>query len=82
MKKTKEIPKINELPDIFDLVLAGLLLGYNADYLRQQSIKGNFPAYQLFTDGKKGAWRVNKEDLLSWLDDKRSASVWAGGEAV
>ena len=38
MAKTKNIPKKDELPDIFDLVLAGLLLGYSADYLRQQSI--------------------------------------------
>lgn len=74
MKKTTNIPKIDELPDILDLTLAGLLLGYNADYLRQQSAKGNFPGYQLFTDGKKGAWRVNKKDLLAWLEDKRAGS--------
>ena len=82
MKKAKEIPRIDELPDIFDLLLAGQLLGYNTEYLRQQSIKGNFPGYQLFGDGKKGTWRVNKEDLLQWLEDKRAASKWAGGEAV
>ena len=74
MAKTKNIPKKDELPDIFDLVLAGLLLGYSADYLRQQSIKGAFPGYQLFDDGKRGAWRVNKEDLFEWLEKKRSAA--------
>lgn len=82
MKKTTNIPKIDELPDIFDLTLAGLLLGYTADYLRKQSIDGHFPGYQLFPDGKKGAWRVNKEDLLKWLEEKRAATYKGKGCAA
>lgn len=82
MAKTKSIPKKDELPDIFDLVLAGLLLGYSADYLRQQSIKGAFPGYQLFDDGKRGAWRVNKEDLFDWLEKKRAGAKYYQGEGV
>lgn len=75
MPKKLKIPKLDELPDIFDLVLAGQLLGYNEDYLRKQSIAGRFPGYQLFP-GKGAAWRVNKTDLLEWLDMRRSESAW------
>ena len=82
MAKTKSIPKKDELPDIFDLVLAGLLLGYSADYLRQQSIKGAFPGYQLFDDGTRGAWRVNKKDLLDWIEKKRAGSKYQQNEGV
>lgn len=82
MAKEKNIPKTDELPDIFDLVLAGLLLGYSADYLRQQSVKGNFPGYQLFDDGTRGAWRVNKEDLLEWLEAKRAGAKFYQGKEV
>lgn len=82
MKKTTNIPKIDELPDIFDLVLAGLLTGYTADYLRKMSIAGKFPGFQMFPDEKKGEWRVKKEDFLAWLDEKSAASKWKGSEAV
>ena len=85
MAKAQKIQKTEELPDIFDLVLAGLLLGYSADYLRQQSIKGAFPGYQLFDDGKRGAWRVNKKDMLEWLEQKRAGSKYftsEGGKAL
>lgn len=79
MPKVKKIPKLNELPDIFDLVLAGQLLGYNEDYLRKQSIAGNFPGYQIFPT-KGAAWRVNKEDLMEWLENKRSKSKYQEGK--
>ena len=75
MPKATKIPRLNELPDIFDLVLAGQLLGYNEDYLRKQSIAGNFPGYQIFPI-KGAAWRVNKEDLVEWLENKRSKSKY------
>ena len=75
MNKPKKIPKLDELPDIFDLVLAGRLLGYNEDYLRKQSIAGKFPGYQLFPE-KGAAWRVNKDDVLEWLENKRSNSKY------
>lgn len=75
MAKIAKIPKINELPDIFDLVLAGQLTGYNEDYLRKQSILGNFPGFQLFPV-KGAAWRVKKEDFMEWLEEKRSKSKY------
>lgn len=75
MAKIEEIPKKNKLPDIFDLVLAGQLLGYNEDYLRKQSIAGNFPGYQIFP-ARGAEWRVNKDDLIEWLEEKRSKSKY------
>ena len=75
MNKIMKIPKLNELPDIFDLVLAGQLLGYNEDYLRKQSKAGKFPGYQPFPE-KGAAWRVNKADLVEWLENKRSNSKY------
>lgn len=75
MPKAAKIPKLNELPDIFDLVLAGQLLGYNEDYLRKQSAAGKFPGYQLFPE-KGAAWRVNKDDVLEWLENKRHNSKY------
>lgn len=75
MAKPKEIPKIDNLPDIFDLVLAGLVIGYNADYLRKQAEKGEFPAFQMFPNAERCAWRVHIEDFKKWLDERRSKSA-------
>lgn len=77
MAKNFKIPKIDELPDIFDLILAGQITGYSADYLRQQAIKGLFPAFQMFPNSSKCSWRVYKTDFVEWIDIKRNDSAWS-----
>lgn len=75
MAKPKEIPKIENLPDIFDLVLAAQITGYDADYLRKQSIKGAFPAFQPFPNAERCSWRVYKADFIEWLNKRRPKSA-------
>lgn len=82
MAKNFKIPKIDELPDIFDLILASQITGYNADYLRQQAIKGFFPAFQMFQNSGKCSWRVYKTDFIEWLNHKRSTSAWAKNNSI
>ena len=77
MAKNFRIPKIDDLPDIFDLVLAGQITGYDSDYLRKQAIKGLFPAFQMFKNSNRCAWRVYKIDFIEWLDMRRSESGWS-----
>ncbi|MCM1508395.1 MAG: helix-turn-helix domain-containing protein [Ruminococcus flavefaciens] len=70
-KKVQKIYRFDELPDILTLEEAGLLINYNADYLRKRAAVGAFPAFQLFDDGERGEWRIYKEDLQEWLNAKR-----------
>ena len=64
-----------DLPDVLTLEEAGMFLNYDPDYLRKQAVAEKFPAFQLFKDERstKGAWRVFKEDLQNWLNQKRAA---------
>ena len=75
VQKPNKIYRFDELPDVLTLLEAGMLLSYDADYLRKQAIAGKFPAFQLFKDEKnqKGSWRIMKQDLQDWLNRKRAA---------
>lgn len=77
MAKNFKIPKIDELPDIFDLILASQITGYDADYLRKQAIQGLFPAFQMFPKTKRCEWRIYKTDFIEWLNTKRNESAWS-----
>lgn len=66
-----KIPRMDELPDILTMAEAGMVLGYNEDYLRKMAHAGQFPAFQLFEGNQKGSWRIFKEDMLEWLNKKR-----------
>lgn len=69
MQKAKQIYSYDELPVIMDITLAALLLGYDEEYLTKMARQKKFPAFQPFDKG--GGWRIHKEDLLSWLQEKR-----------
>jgi excisionase family DNA binding protein len=58
------------VPVVFNLSYAALLLGVSLDRLRKLAQHGDFPAFKL---GKQ--WRVNKTDLLSYIDDQKVGSV-------
>lgn len=72
-KKTAKIYNIDQLPSVMTLKEAGLVLGYTDAHLRQMSLEGQFPGFQLFENEKRCSWRVMKQDLLDWLDERRSA---------
>ncbi len=70
-KKSSKIYRFDDLPDILTLEEAGLIVNYNADYLRKKAIAKQFPAFQLFENDKRGEWRMYKDDLKEWLEAKR-----------
>lgn len=71
-KKATKIYNIDQLPSVMTLEEAALLLGYSADYLRKRALVGDFPGIQLFDNEHGGGWRVMKEDLQKWLEERRA----------
>ena len=70
-KKSKNNYRFDDAPDLLTLQEASMLVNYNAEYLRQRAVAGSLPAFQLFEEGKRGEWRIYKDDLKEWLDIKR-----------
>lgn len=56
----------DKVPVIFDLAYAATLLGISLDSLHKQCQKGLFPAFKV---GK--LWRVNKDDLMTYIDQRK-----------
>lgn len=60
-KTTKYITNWDELPIIFDLPQASVLVGLGTERLRQLSKAGRFPAKQI-----GNSWRVDREEFKAW----------------
>ncbi|MGN1418500.1 MAG: hypothetical protein ACI4W6_04160 [Acutalibacteraceae bacterium] len=75
MKKVQKIYKFDDLPDILTLEEAGMLIRSNPDTLRKKASKGQFPAYRLNPEAKRSQWRIDKNQLKKWLDEKQAAVV-------
>lgn len=58
----------NRVPVIFDLTYAAALLGVSTDRMHKLAQQGRFPAFKV---GK--LWRVRKDDLLTYIDQQKSA---------
>lgn len=57
------------VPVVFDLPYAATLLGISLDRIRKLAQRGEFPAFKV---GK--LWRVNKTDMLNYLERQKAAS--------
>jgi excisionase family DNA binding protein len=57
------------VPVVMDLSYAAVLLGVSLDRLRKLAQRGEFPAFKV---GK--LWRVNKTDMLSYIQKQVKAS--------
>lgn len=66
-KITKYITNWEELPIIFDLPHASVLVGLGAERLRQLSKAGRFPAKQI-----GNSWRVDREEFKAWWENRHS----------
>lgn len=75
MQDSKPLYRFEDLPDILTLFEAAQLLGYKTDdMLRKRAASGDFPAFALFSDEKKTSWRISKQVLKDWIDEKQAAA--------
>lgn len=78
MQDSKPLYRFEDLPDILTLFEAAQLLGYKTDdMLRKRAASGDFPAFALFSDEKKTSWRISKQVLKDWIDEKQAAASQA-----
>lgn len=56
----------DKVPVIFDIAYAATLLGISLDTMHKLCQKGKFPAFKV---GK--LWRVNKDDLMTYIDQRK-----------
>lgn len=61
-QKRKIITNFDEVPVIFDLAYASVLVGVCIVRLRQLSAEGKFPAFKIGNQ-----WRVKKDDFMEWI---------------
>lgn len=62
-KRQKYITNWEQLPIIFDLPMASLLVGIGEERLRQLSRAGKFPARKI-----GNSWRVDRESFKHWWE--------------
>lgn len=62
--KSSNSYRVDELPDLLTLDEVGQFINYGTDLLRTKAMKGEFPAFKVFSE-----WRIWKKDLINWLEE-------------
>ena len=69
LKKNRIITNWDEVPVIFDIPYAAVILGVTSEYLQQLARKDEFPAFKV---GRE--WRIEKEDFRKYLENLKGKS--------
>lgn len=66
MKQMNRPTSWEEVPLVFDLQYACMLLGYSYDWLQRLASANKFPAHKVGGNAK-GNWRCEKSEVKDWL---------------